>query len=440
MERQTSSSSTNTTSSNLQLPPGFRFHPSDQELIVHYLQNKVTSRPLPASFIPEIDLYKYNPWELPKKAVFGEEEWFFFSPRDRKYPKGERPNRAAGLGYWKATGIDKPIFNSSSGLSKAIGVKKGLVFYIGRPQKGEKTDWFMNEYRLLDSSIKSPRLKRSMRVSGLRTLIREHIRVSCHKLLCTIWICYIASTSCLTLTPYVSVPSPKLRRVEILFRLANIISEGTTTTTDCVPEKLDDWVLCRVRFKGKLPKKTHEIQHGHTTEASRCLPEPEQTSFAGANRDKLITDYIHKDCILLAWILSGQPVNPMETIPRADFEESNNIGNNLNYFYEDGSNRVNYQIVTSTDNCCNLLNGETSEKNEKEIIDNKMSCEDNLGRESLAGTGIWGYIQNQSPDDMYNLTNELPLTDTCSNEANSRPKHNGLTEREELRRKKCCVN
>ncbi|PON53971.1 NAC domain containing protein [Parasponia andersonii] len=337
MERQTSSSSTNTTSSNLQLPPGFRFHPSDQELIVHYLQNKVTSRPLPASFIPEIDLYKYNPWELPKKAVFGEEEWFFFSPRDRKYPKGERPNRAAGLGYWKATGIDKPIFNSSSGLSKAIGVKKGLVFYIGRPQKGEKTDWFMKEYRLLDSSIKSPRLKLSMR--------------------------------------------------------------------------LDDWVLCRVRFKGKLPKKTHEIQHGHTTEASRCLTEPEQTSFAGANRDKLITDYIHKDCILLAWILSGQPVNPMETIPRADFEESNNIGNNLNSFYEHGSNRVNYQIVTSTDNCCNLWNGETSEKNEKEIID-KMSYEDNLGRESLAGTGIWGYIQNQSPDDMYNvnLTNELPLT------------------------------
>jgi len=49
----------------IQLPPGFRFHPSDEELIVHYLRNKVASSPLPASFITEIDLYKYNPWELP---------------------------------------------------------------------------------------------------------------------------------------------------------------------------------------------------------------------------------------------------------------------------------------------------------------------------------------------------------------------------------------
>ena len=101
-----------------------------------------------------------------EKALFGEVEWYFFTPRDRKYPKGERPNRAAGLGYWKATGIDRPIF-SSSGLSKPIGVKKGLAFYVGRPPKGEKTDWFMNEYRLLDESIKPPKHKGSMRVSGL---------------------------------------------------------------------------------------------------------------------------------------------------------------------------------------------------------------------------------------------------------------------------------
>lgn len=47
------------------LPPGFRFYPSDEELIVHYLKNKVTSTPLPASIIAEINLYKYNPWDLP---------------------------------------------------------------------------------------------------------------------------------------------------------------------------------------------------------------------------------------------------------------------------------------------------------------------------------------------------------------------------------------
>lgn len=49
------------------LPPGFRFHPSDEELIVYYLRNKVQSRPLPASIISDIDLYTYNPWDLPSK-------------------------------------------------------------------------------------------------------------------------------------------------------------------------------------------------------------------------------------------------------------------------------------------------------------------------------------------------------------------------------------
>ncbi|GMJ03012.1 hypothetical protein HRI_003970400 [Hibiscus trionum] len=144
----------------IQLPPGFRFHPSDEELILHYLNNKVASTPLPASIIAEIDLYKYNPWELPDKALFGEDEWYFFSPRDRKYPKGARPNRAAGSGYWKATGTDKPILTSCGATS--IGVKKALVFYKGRPPKGTKTEWIMHEYRLLETMIWTPKPKGSM--------------------------------------------------------------------------------------------------------------------------------------------------------------------------------------------------------------------------------------------------------------------------------------
>jgi hypothetical protein len=98
--------------------------------------------------------------------LFGEEEWYFFTPRDRKYPKGLRPNRAAGAGYWKATGTDKPIL-TSCGL-KSIGVKKALVFYKGRPPKGSKTDWIMNEYRLHDSMISNSKHSGSMRVGQFR--------------------------------------------------------------------------------------------------------------------------------------------------------------------------------------------------------------------------------------------------------------------------------
>ncbi|KAI6673528.1 hypothetical protein NL676_001434 [Syzygium grande] len=133
------------------LPPGFRFHPTDEELILHYLRKKVTSTPLPVSIIAEVDLYKFDPWELPGKAAFGETEWYFFSPRDRKYPNGARPNRSAASGYWKATGTDKIVMDSSTG--ENLGVKKALVFYKGKPPKGIKSRWIMHEYRLANSPV-----------------------------------------------------------------------------------------------------------------------------------------------------------------------------------------------------------------------------------------------------------------------------------------------
>lgn len=132
-------------SANLQLPAGFRFHPTDEELVMHYLCRKCASQPISAPVIAEIDLYKYDPWDLPGLSLYGEKEWYFFSPRDRKYPNGSRPNRAAGVGYWKATGADKPI-----GKPKPVGIKKALVFYAGKAPRGEKTNWIMHEYRLAD--------------------------------------------------------------------------------------------------------------------------------------------------------------------------------------------------------------------------------------------------------------------------------------------------
>lgn len=47
------------------LPPGFRFHPTDEELIIHYLKNRTSSAPCPVSIIAEVDIYKFDPWDLP---------------------------------------------------------------------------------------------------------------------------------------------------------------------------------------------------------------------------------------------------------------------------------------------------------------------------------------------------------------------------------------
>ncbi|KAG8659541.1 hypothetical protein MANES_02G047801v8 [Manihot esculenta] len=114
----------------MELPPGFRFHPTDEELITHYLSLKVLDNSFCARAIG--------------RAKMGEKEWYFFCVRDRKYPTGLRTNRATDSGYWKATGKDKEIYRAKT----LVGMKKTLVFYKGRAPKGTKTNWVMHEYRL----------------------------------------------------------------------------------------------------------------------------------------------------------------------------------------------------------------------------------------------------------------------------------------------------
>ncbi|XP_044384787.1 NAC domain-containing protein 90 isoform X1 [Triticum aestivum] len=139
--------------------PGFRFYPTEDELLGFYLRHRLagTTRPHVDRVIPVVDVYSHHPSHLRSMAgeasVQDAEQWFFFCPRAERELRGGRPARTTPSGYWKATGSPSCVFSSSSsssaaaGNSKVIGVKRTMVFYQGRAPTGAKTTWKMNEYK-----------------------------------------------------------------------------------------------------------------------------------------------------------------------------------------------------------------------------------------------------------------------------------------------------
>ncbi|CAN1295831.1 NAC domain-containing protein 92 [Linum perenne] len=101
----------------IKLPIGYRFRPTDEELIVHYLK---------------------------RGAANSMEKSYFFC-------KGIDPATANDHGYWKHTGKPRHILSSSSSKSQLVGMRRSLVFRTHGEKKQVKgqTKWVMHEFCLL---------------------------------------------------------------------------------------------------------------------------------------------------------------------------------------------------------------------------------------------------------------------------------------------------
>ncbi|XP_022979110.1 NAC domain-containing protein 82-like [Cucurbita maxima] len=130
----------------ISLAPGFRFYPTHVELVMYYLKKKVMRQKFLKGVISELDVYKYEPWDLPDKACLKSRDlkWYFFCPRKRKCASGARVSRTTQFGYWKSTGKDRHVAHNN----KNVGRIKTLTYFSGKSSKGDPTDWVMHEYRL----------------------------------------------------------------------------------------------------------------------------------------------------------------------------------------------------------------------------------------------------------------------------------------------------
>ncbi|KAH7854040.1 hypothetical protein Vadar_009404 [Vaccinium darrowii] len=121
------------------MPPGFRFYPTEEELVSFYLKEKIGGRreEVIKRVIPVLYIYEFKPWDLPR------------SP-----------------GY---------VYSSDN---RIIGWKRTMVFYEGRAPNGIKTEWKMNEYTATDGEFPQLREEFSLcrvylRSKRLRTFDRR---------------------------------------------------------------------------------------------------------------------------------------------------------------------------------------------------------------------------------------------------------------------------
>ncbi|XP_031262857.1 NAC domain-containing protein 83-like [Pistacia vera] len=145
------------------MPTGFRFNPTDEELI-EILERKVSGQEMPVhdTFIVERNVYELDPQDLEwdPTVVLSDNERYCY------YIRATDSREVMGRGWWRATGHVKKIYADNDNIEHVVGYKRPLTFVKftdnERNRKNAfKTNWIMHEYNL-DSNTTEWRLCKIM--------------------------------------------------------------------------------------------------------------------------------------------------------------------------------------------------------------------------------------------------------------------------------------
>ncbi|KAI3800356.1 hypothetical protein L1987_28446 [Smallanthus sonchifolius] len=124
------------------LEPGYRFCPTDLELIVYYLKRKIELGEHPKGRLYDVNVYDHHPIQLTGCYPSCDDKWYFFTMREPKYAKGTRVNRRTkDFGHWRSSQTDATVYDFAT--RRGVGKKRLLAFH---DEKNRKTSWLMHEY------------------------------------------------------------------------------------------------------------------------------------------------------------------------------------------------------------------------------------------------------------------------------------------------------
>nr|ABA93868.2 No apical meristem protein [Oryza sativa Japonica Group] len=102
----------------MHLPAVGMSHPTEGELVFHYLYRRAVNMPLPSEFICDVNVLPHNPWDI-------------------------------------VPGSEKPVYYNQGGGSDCmlVGMRRTLTFYFGNSRTAERTKWGMQEFRLAGNGL-----------------------------------------------------------------------------------------------------------------------------------------------------------------------------------------------------------------------------------------------------------------------------------------------